>query len=108
VVELPHNTDVRGFVETVRSQYPGAELVARHDREQSIQSSADVWTRLEAELTDRQSETLQIAYHSGFYEWPRETTGEEVAAAIGVSQPTVSRHLRACERKLLGMFLGPR
>jgi len=108
VVELPDDTDVRGFVGTVQTRYPRAELVARRDRERSTQSSADVWTRLEEELTERQLETLQTAYHSGFYEWPRETTGEGVAEAIGVSQPTVSRHLRAYERKLLRMFLGPR
>lgn len=108
VVELPHDTDVRGFVETVQTRHPSAELVARRNRERSTESSTDVWTRLEEDLTERQSEILQTAYHSGFYEWPRETTGEEVAEAIGVSQPTVSRHLRACERKLLGTFLGPR
>ena len=108
VVELPRDTDVRRFVETVHAQYPGAELVVRRDSERSKQLSADVWANLEDELTERQLEVLRVAYHSGFFEWPREMTGQEVAKSVGVSQPTVNRHLRACERKLFRMFLGER
>ena len=108
VVELPRDTDVRRFVETVHAQYPGAELVVRRDSERSKQLSADVWANLEDELTERQLEVLRVAYHSGFFEWPREMTGQEIAESVGVSQPTVNRHLRACERKLFRMFLGER
>lgn len=108
VVELPQDTDVRRFVETVQAQYPGAELVARRDRERSKQLFADVWDNFEKELTERQLEILRIAYYSGFFEWPREMTGQEIAESVGVSQPTVNRHLRAGERKLFGMFFGER
>ena len=108
VVELPRDTDVRRFVETVHAQYPDAELVVRRDSERSKQLSADVWANLEDELTERQFEVLRVAYHSGFFEWPREMTGQEIAESVGVSQPTVNRHLRACERKLFRMFLGER
>ncbi|MFC6793389.1 helix-turn-helix domain-containing protein [Halobaculum halobium] len=41
----------------------------------------------------------------GFFEWPRESTGQEVADSLDVSQPTVNRHLRASQRKLLTMLL---
>lgn len=108
VVELPQDTDVRRFVEMVHAQYPGAELVVRRDRERSKQVSADVWDNFEDELTERQLEVLRIAYHSGFFESPREMTGQEIAESVGVSQPTVNRHLRACERKLFRMFFGER
>ncbi|MFC7135535.1 helix-turn-helix domain-containing protein [Halobaculum litoreum] len=56
-------------------------------------------------MTERQLEVLRVAYLRGFYEWPRESTGQEVADALGVSQPTVNRHLRASQRKLLELLL---
>jgi predicted DNA binding protein len=59
-------------------------------------------------LTDRQREVVEIAYHSGFFEWPRDSTGEEIAETLGVSPPTVHKHLRAAERKLLAAILGSR
>jgi predicted DNA binding protein len=44
---------------------------------------------------------LETAYFSGFFEWPRRNTGEDVAGAIGISSPTFHQHLRIAERKLL-------
>lgn len=105
VVELPKDGNVRGFVETVRARYPGAELAGRRDVERPKQTSLEFRSEFEERLTDRQLEVLRVAYHSGFFAWPRETTGQEIAESLGVSQPTVNRHLRACERKLFTMLL---
>jgi predicted DNA binding protein len=52
-------------------------------------------------LTDRQEEVMRTAYEAGFFESPRESSGNDVADLLGVSQPTVNRHLRRGERKLL-------
>ena len=52
-------------------------------------------------LTDRQSETLRTAYELGYYEVPRETTTDEVAAAVGVDPSTAAEHLQRAERNLL-------
>lgn len=101
-VELPEDADVDAFAETLATHYAGAELVARRRREASTgrRLRAEVF----AELTDRQREVLQLAYAAGFFKWPRESTAEEVADVVGVSQPTVSRHLRVSERKLLSLL----
>ncbi len=100
VVELPAATDVRTFVDRLEAHYPDTELVARRDRERGDRSEGTVGTTLAAELTERQLETLQTAYHSGYFEWPRDRTGEEVAESLGITQPTFNGHLRAAERKL--------
>jgi predicted DNA binding protein len=47
---------------------------------------------------------LRTAYFAGFFHWPRESTGEEVAAMLGVSQPTVNRHLRVAQQRLLAQL----
>ncbi|WP_438267412.1 helix-turn-helix domain-containing protein [Haladaptatus halobius] len=49
---------------------------------------------------------MTAAYNAGFFEWPRESTGEEVADSLGVLAPTFHQHLRASERKLLAVFFG--
>lgn len=52
-------------------------------------------------LTDRQLEVLRTAYDMGFYEVPRETSVDEIAAEIGLDGGTVSEHLQRAERNLL-------
>jgi predicted DNA binding protein len=60
---------------------------------------------LTAELTERQHQALEAAFHSGFFEWPRESTGEDVAASLGVAPPTFHQHLRKAERKVFDHLL---
>jgi len=54
-----------------------------------------------ATLTDRQKMTVDTVVECGFFKWPREHTGVEVAEKMGISQPTFNKHLRATERKIL-------
>ncbi|RXK50547.1 PAS domain S-box protein [Halorientalis pallida] len=101
VVDLPTGTDVRAFVEMLREDHPGVELVARRHVERSTHTRRELVTTLFETLTDRQREVLETAYLAGFFEQPRETTGEELAAMLGVSQPTVNRHLRLAQQRLM-------
>ncbi|MEA5410000.1 helix-turn-helix domain-containing protein [Haloarculaceae archaeon H-GB2-1] len=55
-------------------------------------------------MTERQLEVLETAYYSGYFEEPRDTTGEELADALGVSAPTITGHLRAGQRKLFSLL----
>jgi DNA-directed RNA polymerase specialized sigma24 family protein len=57
------------------------------------------------ELTDRQREVIRTAYESGYYEVPRETTTEAVAAELDVDPSTVAEHLQRAERNLLSHHL---
>jgi PAS domain S-box-containing protein len=105
VVELPQDADVREFVEAVQTTYSGVDLIARRNRSSSVQTRRDVRTGISDRLTDRQHEVLRTAFASGFFEWPRDRTGQEVADSLGISQPTFNKHLRAAERKLFSMLL---
>ena len=103
-VELPRGSDVRAFVGMLERKYPDTELLARRERDRSVRTRQAFRADLTDRLTDRQLRTLEAAYYSGFFEWPRESTGEEVAASIGVSQPTFNRHFRAAERTLYSLL----
>lgn len=105
VVDFPETGDVRSFAEMVESKYADAELVARRERDRPVQTDQRFRKTLEDRLTERQLEILRVAYFGGFFEWPRESTGQEIAESLDVSQPTFNRHLRLAERELFSLLL---
>lgn len=52
-------------------------------------------------LTPRQREALVAAWEHGYYKIPRETSGEELAAELGISHQTLSELLRRGTEKLI-------
>ncbi|MFC7044676.1 bacterio-opsin activator domain-containing protein [Halobacteriaceae archaeon GCM10025711] len=100
--ELPQHADVRAVVEALQAVYPDAELLARRELDRPVQTKQELHAAIEDDLTDRQMEALQTAYVGGFFDWPRQSTGEEIAAVMGISQSTFLQHLRTAHRKLLG------
>jgi GAF domain-containing protein len=103
VVGLPTTRDVRPVIETIQTTFPETELVNRRTSHRSSEPLPTCRAIYEDSLTDRQQDTLRTAYLSGFFESPRETTGQEIAASLEVSQPTFTQHLRAGQRKLFKM-----
>ncbi|OAQ52984.1 hypothetical protein HTG_09140 [Natrinema mahii] len=104
VVDVPTGTDVREFVETLGEGRGAVELRARRHVERSMGTRSELVTSLFDALTDRQLEVLRTAYFAGFFEWPRESTGEEIAEMLAVTQPTVNRHLRLAQGRLLAQL----
>jgi PAS domain S-box-containing protein len=100
-VGLSYETEVREYVDAVTDTLDGAELVAKHHQSPDWQPDSTVATAVDDRLTDRQRETLQMAFHAGYFDWPRSTDAETVAAEVGIAQSTLSQHLRTAERKLL-------
>ncbi|ELY67117.1 bacterio-opsin activator domain-containing protein [Natrinema versiforme] len=106
-IDLGEPVSVRSFLRALEAIHPGTELVARRDRDRPPRATRPFET-LAADLSERQRRTLEAAYYGGFFEWPRERTGEEVAESLGVSQPTFSRHLRIAQRKLFTLLFDGR
>jgi PAS domain S-box-containing protein len=98
---LPPGVEPRRISEVVRESYPSAEFVAQRHVTRTPDSVGSLKRVLAEELTDRQRSALEAAYFGGFFEWPREQNGTEVADAIGISAPTFHQHLRIAQRKLL-------
>lgn len=57
-------------------------------------------------LTEKQTEALLVAWERGYFEVPRATTLDDVAAAIGISQQALSDRLRRGYDALLRNTLG--
>ena len=103
-VHLPTSDSVRELMDTVRETAPDAELLARRQIH-AEPVDAEPETSAVAELTDRQRTVLKTAHAAGYFEWPREASGEEIAATLGISAPTFHQHLRLGERKLMDAVL---
>jgi len=54
-----------------------------------------------AGLSDRQREAVEVAVELGYYDRPRGATHADVAAELGVTPSTASRHLQTAEAKLV-------
>ncbi len=105
IAEVPHGTELREIINAVQDQYPSFQLIGRQTIEREDDEIADVLRSATAELTDRQETAIELAYHSGFFDWPRGATGEELAETMGVAPSTFHRHLRVGERKVFATIL---
>lgn len=106
VGELPSGSDPAAVVEGFLDEYSAAEFVAKRETDHSATTfNYDGFQQvLRARLTDRQFEVIEAAYEAGYYEWPRECTGQEVAKSLGITSATFSQHVHAAERKLLAIL----
>jgi predicted DNA binding protein len=106
-VEVPTEADVRSFVERLEAVAPSLELVARRQHSRQERTPAELGDQVRAELTDRQLEVLRTALSAGYFEWPRENDGSEVAARLDITQPTLNKHLRLAEKTVFSLLLEP-
>ena len=104
---LSRGGDVRAVLEALQSKHGEIKLLARREKERPKRTLQEIRTTLDERLTDRQREALQTAYIGGFFEWPREQSGEEIASVMGITQSTFLQHLRVAERKVFEATLQP-
>ncbi|MFB6152378.1 MAG: bacterio-opsin activator domain-containing protein [Haloarculaceae archaeon] len=105
-VEIPPEAQARAVVEAVESQLQGADLVAYREQERPAATRQDVRSEIDSRLTDRQATALRTALVGGFFEWPRESTGEELADTMDIGRSTFHQHLRAAQRKVFEELYG--
>jgi len=104
VAEVAPDTDIRSVVEAIREPFPGSELVAKREVERETRSIREFRETVAEALTDRQQAALEAAFYTGYFEWPRTSSAEEVAETMEIASPTFHQHLRAAHRKLLSAF----
>ena len=104
-VQLDPSADVRRLTETVRESFPAVELVTRHQTTRGTGYRETPRNSITKSLTDRQQTVLRAAYHAGLFEWPRDSTAEEVADSLEIAPSTFHQHLRKAERKVVSSVL---
>jgi len=104
-VQVPPGTGVRQVIDAVQEAYPRTEMISRQQKTRDAGITRSTVLELSEDLTDRQLAVLRAAYHAGFFEWPRESSGEEVADSLDVAAPTFHQHLRKAEKKVFDTLL---
>ncbi|AGB36363.1 bacterio-opsin activator domain-containing protein [Natronococcus occultus] len=106
VVELPRGRDTRQMIELLKEHRSDVTYLAQRTTERSERSESGSESVLESDLTEKQRAALETAYFAGYFDWPRESTGEEIADRLGISPATFNQHLRTSERKFFDSVLG--
>ena len=106
VVELPRETDTRTIVRRMQDTFPELALTAQRQHRETETTPSEIGAQLEQRLSERQYEALQTAYAMGYFEWPRANSGEAVAERLGITQPTVNKHIRLGEHKVFDLLFG--
>ncbi|ELZ44827.1 Bacterio-opsin activator HTH domain protein [Halorubrum californiense DSM 19288] len=105
VADFPEGTNVRPVADGLRDRFADVRLASKESVARSPRTESSLRDGVADRFTDRQWAALSAAYHGGYFDWPRGSTAEEVADAMGVSSPTFHNHLRKAQRALLdGVF----
>jgi HTH-type transcriptional regulator, bacterioopsin transcriptional activator and related proteins len=105
VAGFSRTTDVRNVVEAIQSTFVRTELIGKRERERPVRPIRESQAALEEMLTERQRSTLETAYYAGYFEWPRDSSGEDVADSLGVAPATFHQHAREGIQKLVETFV---
>ena len=103
-LEAPQSADVRRIIRVFDDAFASVEMIAKRERERSVQTADEFRQSVDARLTEKQCAAIEAAFASGYYDWPRETTAEELAESMGISSSTLHQHLRKGIWSLLKAF----
>lgn len=106
VAEAPQDVDVRAVTERLEATYDTVSMLSKQKRDHGRRPRETAWEDVLSRLTDRQYAALAAAYFGGYYDWPRDSTAEEIADSLGVSAPTFHQHLRRAQQKAVRTLLG--
>ncbi|MFC4439058.1 MULTISPECIES: bacterio-opsin activator domain-containing protein [Natrialbaceae] len=98
VVDVPSAVNASGSVDLVTNAFTEVELRSKRTVERT--SPRDLHSELVDRLTERQLEVVQMAYYGGYFESPRERSGEDVAETLDISPAAFYRHIRRVQRSL--------
>jgi len=93
---LPGDLDLRTALGEIRCVYSDIEVVS-HELDYSPRLLYNI---VKDVLTEKQLTAVQIAYYGGYFETPRESSGDELADRLGITRQTYNRHLRKAEQAI--------
>jgi PAS domain S-box-containing protein len=106
-IELPYEAEAREVFELVSDRHRGTDLVGYHEHERPVRTRQEFREAVTDRFTDRQETAIRTAYLGGFFEWPRDVDGDDLAGSMDISRPTYHQHLRAAQRKVFDELFDP-
>nr|WP_303647279.1 histidine kinase N-terminal 7TM domain-containing protein [Haloarchaeobius sp. FL176] len=99
VAETATGNAVRQLTEVLEDAVGPVSLRSKRERPPATEDDGRIAT-VEG-LTDRQREAVVAAHNAGYFEWPRESTAEEIADAMEIASSTFHSHLRKSLSKVV-------
>jgi len=106
-IELPYEAEARELFELVEGRYHGTDLVGYHEHERPVRTRQEFREAVTDRFTDRQETAVRTAFLGGFFKWPRDVDGDDLAESMDISRPTYHQHLRAAQRKVFDELFDP-
>ncbi|WP_415378535.1 bacterio-opsin activator domain-containing protein [Halosimplex sp. TS25] len=106
-IELPYEAEAREVFELVADRYEGTDLVGYHEHERPVRTRQEFREAVTDRFTNRQETAIRTAFLGGFFEWPRDVDGDDLAESMDISRPTYHQHLRAAQRKVFDELFDP-
>jgi len=100
-VELPPSVDIRTVVDALCEVVPSLELVRKQSVDRPTETERALQNQISAQLTPKQEAALEAAYARGYYEWPRNTTMEELAEAFDITSASLHYRLRRAHQTIV-------
>ncbi|KTG11584.1 hypothetical protein AUR64_03545 [Haloprofundus marisrubri] len=98
---LPYSVDPSSILDSVEDIYPDLELVSKR----LVYTPRLFRQLIEDVLSPRQWIALQSAYYAGYFSTPKTSTGEQIAASMGITKQTFHEHLRSAEETVITCML---
>lgn len=104
-VEIHPQVGVRKLVEALQNVAPSTELLRKQVEARSGRTVPDVRDELSTELTEKQEAALRLAYARGYYEWPRDSTVDELAESMSITPSSLHYRLRRAHQSVIDTVL---
>jgi PAS domain S-box-containing protein len=102
LIDVPDGVEVHSVTQLLSGSFDSVSLRSKRHREQP--TGSEFTSAVLDRLTERQLEVVQTAYYAGYFESPRERSGETVAEALDISATAFYRHLRTVQRRLFAVL----
>lgn len=103
VVDCAPEVSLRRLADVMDREFE-ASVLSKRSRDREVTTTQSFRDELDDKLTDRQETALRTAFFSNYFESPRGSSAEEVAASLDIADSTLLYHLRAAQRALLESF----
>ncbi len=98
---LPVGTDIQKVIQRIKQDYPKLEMVTRRQTTRSRDVPRPLREVCSGQLTSRQMTVLEAGYFAGYFDSPRERSGEEVAESLGITASTFHQHVLRAQKNIL-------
>lgn len=102
-VGKPPEVEVASLGDAVAAVFPNSTVTA-FGTDRGVDRPTPARSAME-DLTEKQRQALELAFHGGYYRRPRENSATDLAAKLDVSRSTFTQHLRAAESKVFTWIL---